>query len=103
MQSLFGVLPRLSVDGTFRTSQPDSGVSAVGGRAEVVIASPDFRVWTHSGHTPQIASRFACSFRERSITFGQVVLKPQAGSSKFVSLPLRARATLWRGSHLGQA
>jgi hypothetical protein len=33
-----------SVSGTFRTSQPDSGMSAVGGRAEVVIASPDFRV-----------------------------------------------------------
>ena len=30
--------------GIFRTSQPDSGVSAVGGRAEVVIASPHFRV-----------------------------------------------------------
>jgi len=30
---------------TFPTLQPDSGVSAVGGRAEVVIASPDFRVW----------------------------------------------------------
>jgi hypothetical protein len=30
--------------GTKRTLQPDSGVSAVEGRAEVVIASPDFRV-----------------------------------------------------------
>jgi hypothetical protein len=30
--------------GTFRTSQPDSRMSAVRGRAEVVIASPDFRV-----------------------------------------------------------
>jgi hypothetical protein len=26
--------------GTFRTSQPDSGVSAVGGRAEVVMRRP---------------------------------------------------------------
>jgi hypothetical protein len=34
----------ISPFGTFRTSQPDSGMSAVGGRAEVVIASPDFRV-----------------------------------------------------------
>jgi hypothetical protein len=33
-----------SVCGTFRTSQPESGMSALGGRAEVVIASPDFRV-----------------------------------------------------------
>jgi hypothetical protein len=31
-----------SARGTFRTSQPDSGVSAVGGRAEVVIVSTDF-------------------------------------------------------------
>ena len=34
----------MSLIGTFRTSQPDSGMSAVGGRAEVVIASTDFRV-----------------------------------------------------------
>jgi hypothetical protein len=34
----------MSPIGTFRTSQPDSRMSAVGGRAEVVIASPDFRV-----------------------------------------------------------
>jgi hypothetical protein len=33
-----------TVFGTFRTSQPESGMSAVGGRAEVAIASPDFRV-----------------------------------------------------------
>ena len=33
-----------SVTGTFRTSQPDAGMSAVGGRAEVAIVSPDFRV-----------------------------------------------------------
>src|SRR5260370_42067920 len=42
--------PEPSTHGTFRTSQPDSGMSAGGGRAEVVIASPDFRVWTHNGH-----------------------------------------------------
>jgi hypothetical protein len=42
-----------SVYGTFRTSQPDSGMSVVGGRAEVVIASPDFRV----GPTGDIWSR----------------------------------------------
>jgi hypothetical protein len=34
----------MSAYGTFRTSQSDSGMSAVGGKAEVVIASPDFRV-----------------------------------------------------------
>jgi len=34
----------MSLLGTYRPSQPDSGMSAVGGRAEVVIASPDFRV-----------------------------------------------------------
>jgi adenylate cyclase len=34
----------MSAVGTFRTSQPNSGMSAVGGRAEVVILSPDFRV-----------------------------------------------------------
>src|SRR3979490_2627110 len=39
-----GYRAAISCNGTFRTSQPDSGVSAVGGRAEVVIASPDFRV-----------------------------------------------------------
>ena len=36
--------PEPSTHGTLRTSQPDSGMSAVAGGAEVVIASPDFRV-----------------------------------------------------------
>src|SRR6266481_9991687 len=39
-----GYRAAISCVGTKRTLQPDSGVSAVGGRAEVVIASPDFRV-----------------------------------------------------------
>src|ERR1019366_9447464 len=37
-------LPRPSSTLPFRTSQPDSGMSGVGGRAEVVVASSDFRV-----------------------------------------------------------
>jgi hypothetical protein len=36
--------------GTFRTSQPDSGMSAVGGRVEVMIASPELPSLTLKGH-----------------------------------------------------
>ena len=50
-------LSRISAFGTFRTSQPDSGMPAVGGRTEVVIASPDFRVWTHKRHAAKRRTR----------------------------------------------
>jgi hypothetical protein len=43
-----GYRAAISCVGTFRTSQPESGMSALGGRAEVVIASPGFR--PNSGH-----------------------------------------------------
>ena len=46
----------MSASGTYRTSQPESGMSAAGGRAEVVIASPDFRV----GPIPEIGIEEWC-------------------------------------------
>ena len=44
LRAAIGNVTPMSLIGTFRTSQPDAGMSVVGGRAEVAIVSPDFRV-----------------------------------------------------------
>jgi hypothetical protein len=69
-----------SGNATFRTSQPDSGMSAVGGRAEVVIASPDFRV----GPKPEVelANRPALPLAESTRLLG---IRTQANGAMLIA------------------